>query len=90
MKSLVWLKSKDGGYDLHKRNNVTWCTMRVNSSNTLTVLFRNKTFKKTFDSHKVAINISQIIAERLKLKSRLKEDDGIYNLPGEGWVIDDC
>lgn len=90
MSKMTWLKLKDGGYKLHERSNVTWCEMDISNDNTLTVLFREKIFKKTFPSHKAAINVSQIVADRLSIKSRLSKDDGVYNLPGNEWIINDC
>jgi hypothetical protein len=87
MKRLIWMKTEDG-YNLHKRSNVSWGTMHLSSDHLLTVTFRNKVITKTFSSHKVAVNVSQTVAERFDIKNRFKEDDGEYNLPGKNWNIE--
>jgi hypothetical protein len=86
MKRLIWTKTEEG-YKLHERSNVKWGTMRLSADHILTVNFRDKTFKKSFSSHKTAVNVSQTVAERLDIKNRFKEDDGNYNLPGTNWDI---
>ena len=86
MKRLIWTKTEEG-YKLHERSNVKWGSMHLSSNHDLTVKFRNKTFKKSFSSHKNAVNVSQTVAEREDIKTRFTEDDGDYNLPGINWEI---
>lgn len=90
MKNLIWLKSENEGYKLHSRSNVTWCEMKIDIDNTLTVVYKDKRFKKSFSSYKIATNVAHTVAERLGIKSRQKLDDGNYNLPGSNWLIHDC
>ena len=86
MKRLIWLKTEDG-YNLHKRSNIAWGTMHLSEDHNLTVNFRDKVITKSFSSHKVAVNVSQTVAERLDIKNRFTEDDGNYSLPGTNWNI---
>ena len=86
MKRLIWTKTEDG-YNLHQRSNVKWGSMHLSADHMLTVNFRNKVITKSFSSHKVAINVSQTVAERLDIKNRFSDDDGDYNLPGKNWTI---
>ncbi len=90
MKSLIWSKTENEGYELHRRNKVTWCEMKIDNENTLSVTYKRKIFKKTFDSYKIATNVAHTVVERLGIKSRQKNDDGEYNLPGTSWLVYDC
>lgn len=86
MRNLLWIKS-DNGYSLHSRNNIKWGSMIIDKDNNLIINYNNTIIRKSFDSYKIASNVSNVVAERLGIKSRSNKDDNVFDLPGKDWEI---